>query len=292
MGSVGWRTLTGELYLFGGTTIPYGNFYNDVWKYTIDPACALCNTAPVALFNAPNHICPGACIDFNNVSLNATSYLWTFSGGNPATSTDVDPTAICYNSPGTYSVTLIATNVNGSDTLTLNNFITVYPYPAPQGISQSGDTLFANTGANSYQWYYGGNLIPGATEYFYVAIQGGDYNVVATDANGCEVEAAIFDVMTAVSQQASILIAGGLEIFPNPAEEKLQVKCPEFADKNMILKIYNFIGEEVWSENRHVQDVPCITEINVQGLANGMYWLELNSKEKIFRTKFIKSANR
>ena len=44
-----------------------------------------------------------------------------------------------------------------------------------------------------YQWYYDGILIPGATDYFYIAPQSGNYNVVATDANDCEVEAVIFD---------------------------------------------------------------------------------------------------
>ena len=37
---------------------------------------------PVALFSAPNHICPGTCTSFNNLSLNATSYLWSFPGAN------------------------------------------------------------------------------------------------------------------------------------------------------------------------------------------------------------------
>ena len=65
--------------------------------------------------------------------------------------------------------------------------MTVYPYPAPQGIMQNGDTLFANQGAVSYQWYHDGVIIPGATDYFYIASEGGDYNIVATDANNCEI---------------------------------------------------------------------------------------------------------
>src|SRR6185369_199045 len=101
----------------------------------------------------------------------------------------VNPTQICYNTPGTYPVSLIAWNSADTDTITLNNYITVYPYPAPQGISQSGDTLIANAGAVSYQWYHNGLPVAGATNYFYIATEGGDYNIVATDANGCEVEA-------------------------------------------------------------------------------------------------------
>ena len=56
----------------------------------------------------------------------------------PGSSTDVNPLGICYSTPGTYDVTLIATGAGGSDTLTLTNYITVFPNPAPQGITQSG----------------------------------------------------------------------------------------------------------------------------------------------------------
>src|SRR4030095_12787801 len=103
-----------------------------------------------------------------NLSTNAISFQWSFPGSSTPVSTDVNPANICYNTPGSYPVTLIADNGTTTDTLTLNNYITVYPFPPPQGIMQSGDTLFANPGATSYQWYHAGNLIPGATDYYYV----------------------------------------------------------------------------------------------------------------------------
>ncbi len=285
MGSLGWRSLTGELYLFGGTSNPFGSFRNDMWKFTIDPACGSCSSVPVALFNAPNHICPGTCTDFNNISVNATSFLWMFQGANPSTSTDVNPIGICYNNPGTYSVTLIAYNATDSDTLTLNNFITVYPYPAPQGIYQGGDTLFANPGANSYQWYYGGNLISGATDYFYVASQSGDYSVVATDANNCEVEAVIFDIVAGLQQL--LAVSTQLAIFPNPVSDVLEIKIhggmvlKNVADVKIV--IYNMLGEVVMSSVLQ-------KEIEVRSIANGMYRIEVISGDKILRSKFVKSA--
>ena len=157
---------------------------DQVRLYTIaelNPSIPPCAGSTIsALFTAPNHICPGTCTDFTNLSTNGTSYLWTFAGANPGSSTDVNPATICYNTPGNYPVILIVTNAFSSDTLMLNNYITVYPYPAPQGISQNGDTLIANAGAVSYQWYHDGLLIPGATEYYYVLTEGGNYNVVAT----------------------------------------------------------------------------------------------------------------
>lgn len=55
---------------------------------------------------------------------NPTSWQWTFQGGNPTASTLQHP-EITYNTPGTYSVTLKATNVNGDNTITKTGYIVV-----------------------------------------------------------------------------------------------------------------------------------------------------------------------
>lgn len=235
---------------------------------------------PVALFSSPNHICPGTCTDFTNLSSNASSFQWTFAGANPATSTDVNPAGICYNTPGTYNVSLIATGAGGSDTVSLNNYITVYPYPPPQGIQQVGDTLFANLGATTYQWYFNGALIPGATDYYYVATQFGDYNIICTDENGCEVESVAFGVMVGLSDMRSNL--NGINLYPNPVAGYLiieNLKKGIAAD----IAIYNFLGEKVYAAINSDEHV-----VDCRLLSPGIYWIELNTGEGIFRGKFIK----
>jgi hypothetical protein len=263
---------------------------DDVRLYTLAelspsvPPCAGANVT--ALFTAPNHICPGTCTDFVNLSVNATSFLWTFQGANPSVSTDVAPTNICYNTPGTYGVTLIGSNGITSDTLTLNNYITVYPYPAPQGIAQSGDTLFANQGAVSYQWFHDGNIISGATNYFYVAIEGGDYNVVATDNNNCEVEAAIFDVLAGVQ---SLVNSHKPLVYPNPVENKLTVgnRHPDsYRDTIKSISIFNVIGERIIEYKGSGSLLPYT--IDVSTLAPSIYFLELDNGEKLLRSRFTK----
>ncbi|MCX6275516.1 MAG: T9SS type A sorting domain-containing protein [Bacteroidetes bacterium] len=244
-------------------------------------------SAPIAIFSAPNHICPGTCTSFNNLSINATSFLWTFTGANPTTSTDVNPTNICYNTPGTYPVSLIATNANGSDTITLNNYITVYAYPAPQGISQSGDTLFANAGAVSYQWYHDGIQVPGATDYFYVANESGNYNVVATDANGCEVEAVIFDVIAGLTPALST--GEGVTAYPNPVKEKIYIRNRvSNAQMEINISIYNILGEKILTVASQFSGSD-IQSIDVASLPAGMYWMEALSGKKVSRTNFIKA---
>lgn len=249
----------------------------------VNPNVSLCvPPAPVAIFNAPNHVCPGTCTSFTNLSLNATSYLWSFPGAVPNVSTDQNPSNICYNTPGSYSVTLIVNNVAGADTLTLNNYVTVYPFPAPQGILQSGDTLFANSGAVAYQWFHFGTPIPGATDYFYIAESGGDYSVVATDEHGCEVEAAVFDVIAAINSLASN--GASAVVYPNPVSDNMTIRNLR---TNEDVIIYNLVGEKVLTVSGQ-HDATKDATYDVSSLAPGIYYLEVNAARGVMRTSFVK----
>ncbi len=290
-GTSAWKDQSGNLWLFGGyvSRSPYPCM-SDLWKYVPDTTCGGCTTLqPTAQFSADNHICPGTCVDFSNLSANATSYQWTFSGATPASSTDMNPVSICYSTPGTFDVTLIAANANAIDTLTLVNYITVYPYPQPQAIQQNGDTLIANQGALNYQWYFNGNLIAGATDYFYVALQSGDYNVVATDANGCEVEAVIFNVVAGLT---SALSEGGwVMVFPNPVVDKLIIQKLEVTSKTALeISIYNLVGEIVY----RVHGTPCeavdcnLHTVDCRFLPQGTYWIEISDGKRMMRKHFVK----
>lgn len=91
---------------------------------------------PVAEFDAlATTIRAGTRVQFVNGSANATSYQWSFPGGTPDSSTEVEP-FIQYLNPGTYDVTLIAINSEGNDTLTRENFITVVDPNSFQGTDQ------------------------------------------------------------------------------------------------------------------------------------------------------------
>ena len=241
----------------------------------------LCDSSaiPVSAFAATSQVCPGVCINYNNLTLYASSYQWFFPGASPDTSTSNNPTNICYYAPGSYSVTLIASNANGSDTLTLQNYITVFPQPPAQSILQSGDTLFAITGSSSYQWYFNGNSISGATDYFYVATASGDYNVVVMDSNGCEVEAVINNVIAAVGSGSM----QSIQVYPNPVSETLGILGLESNSADE-LKIFNVFGEKVFTA------VNCKLQIVNCQLSSGLYYLEITSDKKIYRTKFIKTT--
>lgn len=278
-GACSFKDQNGYLWMFGG--ISSQGYSCDFWRFVPDTNCGQ-NTFPNACFSpVDSSICPGTCINFNNCSVAATTYVWSFSGGSPSTSTDEFPSGICYSTPGNYDVSLTATNASGSSTYSCTACITVYPSPPPQGIAQGGDTLFANPGAVSYQWYFNANSIPGATNYYYVAPSSGDYNVVATDANGCEVEAVIFNVIATVSP-ISLRGGQGVKLFPNPVDDELEILNLE----NGIafdIAIYNLLGVKVY------QTADCkLPVIDCRFLQPGLYWIEITNDSRTFRASFVK----
>jgi len=104
---------------------------------------------PVAAFTAsPTSGVVLLTVAFSNASTGATNYSWDFGDGN--TSTAINPVDV-YTNVGTYSATLTAVGPDGTNTLTLTNYIvTVIPPPLQLGnfvTSASGGFLF--TAGNS-----------------------------------------------------------------------------------------------------------------------------------------------
>lgn len=100
--------------------------------------------APIANF-APNDklfICAGASITFTSMTSNgsATSWSWSFPGGTPNTSNDSIPVTT-YNTPGTYAVTLIASNSAGSNTITRTSHVQVSATTATYGAGNYSEGL-------------------------------------------------------------------------------------------------------------------------------------------------------
>jgi len=73
-----------------------------------------------------NVLAQGECINFQDQSTgDPTSWTWTFDGGTPGTSTEQNPTNICFDTPGVYDVTLEIENGTDTDSYTYVDCITV-----------------------------------------------------------------------------------------------------------------------------------------------------------------------
>ena len=75
---------------------------------------------PVANFSiSSDSICQGECITvINNSSGNPTLYSWILTGANPPSYQGENPGEICFNSSGSFSISLTASNSFGSSTTT------------------------------------------------------------------------------------------------------------------------------------------------------------------------------
>ncbi len=148
----------------------YAYFGGNGDGFSLDKTTPICPTEPpVAGFTATStEICVGQTISFTDVSTNIPAgWTWTFEGGTPSSSTVQNPT-VTYNTPGVYDVTLVAANYNGTNTIVLTDYITVYAYPlvtttTPAARCDSGTvTLQATTNVGTLNWYdasVGGNLV-------------------------------------------------------------------------------------------------------------------------------------
>jgi len=85
--------------------------------------------APIADFTGtPNPVMQGLSVTYTDQSQNnPTSWLWTFEGGNPATSSDQNP-VVSYPTLGEWDVSLKATNSAGNNTKSVVDYIEVVPY--------------------------------------------------------------------------------------------------------------------------------------------------------------------
>jgi gliding motility-associated-like protein len=121
---------------------------------------SLADDPPVAAFTASDDtLCAGACLNVSDASAGApTAWTWSFAGGEPATASGPDAVA-CFDSPGTWTYTLVVANGAGTDTAT--GSVTVLSVPSvdlgPDTAVCAGDVLLLQaSGLPAPQWSDGG----------------------------------------------------------------------------------------------------------------------------------------
>ncbi|MFN4246166.1 MAG: PKD domain-containing protein [Flavipsychrobacter sp.] len=154
---------------------------------------------PVANFSASTTSgCSPIVSNFTDLSTNTpTSWYWDL--GNGSTSTLQNPSTT-YINPGTYTVTLIATNSNGADTQVFTNYITVAPSPTvaftadstpscqvPRTISFTNNSVAGGSGTTTYLWDFGdGNTSSSANPtHTYTAFGNYTVTLLVTNGNSC-----------------------------------------------------------------------------------------------------------
>ena len=242
------------------------------------------NIAPAVaagFYSSDTIFCEKKCLSFYDISTNnPTSWYWSFPGSDSLTSQEQHPLGICYNSYGSFDVSLVACNISGCDTMLMQGFINeISPPPIPV-VTISGDTLFSSP-AFSYQWYLNSAGIVGATGSYYISTQPGNYHVVVTDSNGCAASSG--SISTSVSDLPDM--PSGPLIFPNPSNGNFHILFREPVTRAVPCVIYDVTGRRL-----SVILIPAGTvefTVGMAGINPGIYFLEMNSGSTSEKRKLV-----
>lgn len=299
----GCNTVDQVVYYFtqqtGGTlyahNIQYNCWLNTTYNVSAGGTCCITpggtqGPPPEAAFASnTDTICAGDCVSYFNNSTDGTTFQWSFPGGNPSVATDIAPGNICYPTTGVYPVTLIATNANGSDTITAANYVYVIsPIIQPGFTYNQIDNYtveFTNTtsGANSYTWLFPDNATSTDINPSFDFPSDGDYWVLLQAENICG-NSVIDSVLISVIKMGmnfteEELTLKNIAVYPNPAQNILFIKAPVALNYS----VFDIVGKQLLSGT-----TTGTQPIAINALAKGLYIVRFTTGDKQAVVKFVK----
>lgn len=302
------------------TGVEVSHVYNDTGTYQINLiATNLLGTDSITYYYTYQYPVPISdfslndtllsCAPFNVTFINgskcADTYYWDFGDG--ITSTLSNPVHE-YLSEGTYSVTLIVTNIYGADTLILNNYITIDSLKADFVADTTMVYLpnamvnFTNQsiGASVYYWEFGDDSFITSTEKnpTYTYNQAGTYTVTlfVFDNEGCGDTLIIPNYIIVIDPTG--IVDKNLEqfvdvkVYPNPFSQTTTFYFTIPETGYVRLELFNNIGQKVvtlfnnYAETQKEYSV----QFNSQNLPEGIYlgMLQTSTERQIIKIVILK----
>lgn len=253
---------------------------------------------PIADFTADHtEIGAGGTVRFTDASSgDPFEWAWAFEGGSPGSSNQQNP-IIRYNNPGLYTVSLTATGYGGSDTKTVEEYITVIEVVLPEADFEASQTLIFNgesidfsdmsTGEPfAWYWEFEGGIPPSSEEQHPEAIiyaNPGIYDVSLTVANQfgqhttTKTEYIIVDLVGLSENNAD-----KISIMPNPANGLFYIHINSMQDSRLDIKVLNHTGHLLY-QTQHVNTAGGL-QLDLTSFTNGTYLLVIEiDNEKIYK---------
>ncbi|MCF8244899.1 MAG: PKD domain-containing protein [Saprospiraceae bacterium] len=266
---------------------------NECGQSVVTHQVVIATTAPQAFFSAePTTGCAPITVVFNNESsANAQTFEWSFPGGTPATSTEMNPT-VTYSAAGSYNVTLIATNPLGSDTYEQTGFVVVSDVPTPAFTRTANFNVvtFNNTSTNatSYEWNFGdGSPISTEPNPVHTYAAGGQYMVTLTATNECGTESTTIEITVQANGVDDIPGISRFDVFPNPNSGRFTLVMEGAPQTELELSFTNVLGQRLLSEKADFRSGHLTRDFSFSQLSAGVYILQVKSGEKAMFKKLV-----
>jgi PKD repeat protein len=136
-------------------------------------------------------------VNYTSTSTNATNHNWSFPGGTPSSSTEVNPVVI-YNTEGTFDATLTVSNTVSSDATTQTQLISVASLqPLTFDSQQNGNVIqLSNTTPNTQTaWTISDGATSTQPNFTHTFQENGTYEVTLLVSNPCGSEETTFTVV-------------------------------------------------------------------------------------------------
>jgi hypothetical protein len=259
---------------------------------------------------SPASFCAGDLTQFTDrTSWNPTQWQWSFPGGTPSISTLQNP-QVYYYLPGSYDVTLQASDNLSSDQVTKTAYITVNPDTLPRSGTPSGPA-YVNL-FNTAESEFSSSGCPGAEEYEWRLLPAEAGGVTGIDImrarvtwnadfrgtaqlslkgiNDCgtgdwsDTLDIIVDYVQGLDEANQLISAA---IFPNPSNGTFVLKLVSPRTQNLTLQVLNTMGQVIYEKACSVQ--PGISQelIHLPGISEGILFLRLENETMISVQKII-----
>ena len=261
--------------------------YGEVEDYTV-----LVQGTLTASFNADvTEGCEELTVNYTDSSFgDIISWEWDFEGGDPATSTEQNPT-VFYAVPGVYDVTLIVGDGTTTNTSFQSDYISVFELP---------EVTFAEIPDMCLNWpgYELTEGEPAGGEYtgigvedgwFYPEVAGiGTHELTYTymDDNGCENFAGQTVYVDGCVGIVGTEIETALNIFPNPASTVLNINITGTLE-SVEYTLLNYQGREVYSKTIGRLNGFVSHQLELGEYAGGIYYLRLKTNDEVIIRKVM-----
>jgi len=165
---------------------------------------------------------------------------------------------------------------------------------------QNGTWLYSRAGwcpgqdVQPWEWDLNGFFSPGEDLTFEYRLQ--DYtNLLNTGYNGSSHTEPHFKIhtylVTYFNPTSDIenvsFTEKGIELFPNPASDKINLKFKKNLNSAVNIEIYNIYGQLIYSENKSNIHANELYQINLKNISNGIYTVKIKSENDQFSRKIV-----
>jgi len=237
----------------------------------------------IAVLEAPNNtigingsttFCLGKTVILNAAQMGVESWSWSLNNTVIGTEPNIE-----VDQTGQYE--LVVTSPNSCTAVNTID-LEVIELDLPEVMFEG--TGLSSTEADTYQWYFNGELISDATEQFFQPQSNGAYQVEITSNDCSAISDPLTFQITAVTSTESL---SNLSIYPNPVDDFIRIDLESTVLSPIRIRLVNVSGQLI--EHRDVAAATSFSEtMNLEQLPAGVYFLQLSNEEGFVSRRVVK----